>query len=245
MTLYLIIQIFLVLLTFSLLYFLIRGLKFAFSRLEFSPSKQRNLLYFTSFGLTCWLGILATLSFLGVFEDFQSIPPRIGIAVMPAMVLIIILLFSKAFSKVISQIPPAWLIYIQSFRIIMEIILWMGFIAEFIPFQMTFEGFNQDIIVGFTALLGGFVFFGKGRFRRFEAFIWNLFGIILLINIVAISTLSTPSPFRVFFNEPANTFMAHFPFIWIPGFIVPFALAMHLFSIKQIWLNTKGSKKGN
>jgi len=239
MILYLSIQISLILLTFSLLYFLIRGLKFAFSKLKLSASKQKNYLYFTTFGLTCWLGILATLSFLGVFENFDSIPPRIGIAVIPTFVLIIVLLFSKPFSNVIAQIPPAWLIYIQSFRIIMEIILWMGFIAEFIPFQMTFEGFNQDIIVGITALMGGFVFFGKGRFRSFEAFIWNLFGIILLINIVVISTLSTPSPFRVFFNEPANIFMAHFPFIWIPGFIVPFALAMHLFSIKQIWMNRK------
>jgi hypothetical protein len=31
--------------------------------------------------------------------------------------------------------------------------------------------------------------------------------------------------------------MAHFPFIWIPGFIVPFALAMHLFSLKLLVLN--------
>lgn len=235
MSLFLSAQIILVLLTFCLLYFLIRGLKHAFSKLAFSQNKQRKLLYFTSAGLTCWLGILTALSFLGIFEDFSILPPRIFIATIPAIVFITSLLFSKAFFRVIAQIPPAWLIYIQSFRIVLELVLWMGLLAGFVPFQMTFEGLNFDIVVGITALMGGFVFFARGRFRQLEAFIWNLFGIMLLINIVTIAVLSTPSPFRVFFNEPANTFIAYFPFIWIPGFLVPFALAMHLFSLKQIF----------
>ena len=123
------------------------------------------------------------------------------------------------------------------FRIPMEIFLWLGFIAGFVPPQMTFEWLNFDIIVGITALMGGFTFFGRGRYRRFEAIIWNIFGILLLANIVLIAFLSAPFPFRVFMNEPANTMVAYFPFIWIPGFIVPFALAMHLFSLKQLILN--------
>jgi len=241
MSLYLSTQIIFVLLTFTLLYLLIRGLQYAFSKLDFSKNKQRKLLYFTATGLSCWLGILAALSFLGVFENFSILPPRIFIAVFPSIILILSLLFSKSFFKVIQQIPPAWLIYIQSFRIILELVLWMGFIAGFIPFQMTFEGFNYDIVVGITALMGGFVFFARGRFRKLEAFIWNIFGIMLLINIVTIAVISTPSPFRIFFNEPANTIIAYFPFIWLPGFLVPFALAMHLFSLKQILYHQKQS----
>lgn len=239
MNLYISIQILLVLLTFVLLYCLVRTLKYAFIKLGFSKNKQKQLLYFISFGLTCWLGILAVLSLLGVFEDFATIPPKILVAVFPSIVLIGGLLISKPFFKILAQIPPAWLIYIQSFRFILELILWLGLVAGIVPFQMTIEGFNYDIVVGITAIMAGFVFFGKGRFRHFEAFIWNLFGIILLINIVFISVISTPSPFRIFFNEPANTIIAYFPFIWIPGFFVPFALAMHLFSIKQIWYHKK------
>ena len=119
----------------------------------------------------------------------------------------------------------------------MEIFLWLGFIVGFVPPQMTFEWLNFDIIVGITALMGGYTFFGRRRYRRFEAILWNFFGIVLLINIVLIALLSAPFPFRVFMNEPVNTFVAYFPFIWIPGFIVPFAFAMHLFSLKQLILN--------
>lgn len=239
MTLYLGTQILLVVLTFAMLSCIILGLRHALSRLQFPLLKKRKLLYFISFGLTCWLGILTALSFLGIFSDFNSLPPKILIAAFPPLLLIVYLFFSKDFFRVLACIPPAWLIYVQSFRIILEIILWMGLIAGFVPFQMTFEGLNFDIVAGISALMGGFVFFAGGRLRRLEATLWNVFGIILIINIVTIAVLSTPSPFRVFMNEPANTFIAYFPFIWIPGFLVPFALAMHLFSLKQLWYSKK------
>ncbi len=234
-SLYLSTQVLIIIATLVLLYCTFRGLKYAFSKLNYSNSKQKKLLGFTIAGLILWLSILALLSYLGVFRDFQTLPPKIGIAVVPAVILILSLSFSKDFLIVLQQIPPSWLIYIQSFRILIEIILWMGLLGGFIPYQMTFEGFNFDIVVGITAIMGGFVFFGKGRFRRLEAFIWNIFGIILLLTIFGIATTSTPSPLRLFMNDPANTVIAEFPFIWIPGFIVPFALAMHLFSLRQIW----------
>jgi hypothetical protein len=232
--LYFFAQILIVLLTFALVYFFIRGQKYALNRLRYPLSRKRKLLYFTTAGILCWLGILGMLSFLGFFQKFDTVPPKIFLAVLPTVVLTLILVFSKSFFRLLTQIPPAWLVYIQSFRIVMELILWIGLLGGFVPFQMTFEGFNLDIVLGITALMAGYVFFARGRFRRLEAFLWNVFGIILLINIVFISVVSTPSAFRIFFNEPANTFIAYFPFIWIPGFIVPFALAMHLFSIKQV-----------
>ena len=234
-TLYLIAQILLILLTFSLVFLVLRGLNYALSRLNYSKDRKSKLLSFVAIGLLCWLGILATLSYLGVFEDFQSLPPKIFIAITPTLVLIIVLLLSKSFFSVLERIPPSWLVYTQSYRIIVELILWIGLIGGFVPFQMTFEGFNYDIVVGITALMGGYTFFARGRFRKLEAFIWNIFGIILLFSIVIIATLSTPSPLRVFMNEPANTVIALVPFIWIPGFIVPLALALHLFSLKQIF----------
>ena len=116
----------------------------------------------------------------------------------------------------------------------MELFLWLGFLGGYVPIQMTFEWLNFDIIAGITAIMGGYVFFGKGRYHRFEAIIWNIFGIALLVNIIIISILSLPSPLRVFLEEPSNSFVADVPFIWIPGFIVPFAFAMHLFSLKQL-----------
>jgi len=199
-------------------------------------AQSRKISWYVVLGLFLWLSIIGLSAALGFFQNFEVLPPRIFFAVIPSIVLTIFLLFSKPFGRFLKTIPPAWLVYVQSFRIVVEIILWLGFLGGIVPFQMTFEGFNYDIIVGLTALIAGAVFFRKNRYRRFEAIIWNVFGLALLINIVVISILSTPSIFRVFMNEPANKIIAHFPYIWIPGFFVPFAFAMHLFSLKQLIL---------
>jgi len=145
-------------------------------------------------------------------------------------------MISKHFLKILKVIPPAKLVRVQAFRIPMEIMLWLGFYGGFVPVQMTFKGFNYDIVVGITALIAANVFFRK-RFHKLQGIIWNIFGILLLGTIVFIATVSTPSPLRLFMNEPANTFISQVPFIWVTGFIVPFALAMHLFSLRQLWRN--------
>jgi hypothetical protein len=68
----------------------------------------------------------------------------------------------------------------------MELFLWLGYRAGFVPLQMTFEWLNYDIIVGLTAPMAGFSFFGRRRYHRFQAILWNIFGMALLANIVLI-----------------------------------------------------------
>ena len=218
----------------GLLSLLLYGLRHALTRLKIAENRRRRLLGFTLAGLICWLAILGVLAFAGFFRNFQALPPRLLLAVFPPLIAILALFFSRKMRLLLLAVPPGWLLYAQTFRILMELFLWLGYRGGFVPPQMTFEWLNYDIIVGLTAPIAGFVFFGRGRFRRFEAVLWNIFGVALLLNIVLISMLSTPSPLRIFMNDPPNTFVAEFPFVWIPGFIVPFALALHLFSLKQL-----------
>lgn len=219
-----------VLLTILLFTALLRGLR---RGLQNARSGRRTL-QVTGILLLLWLSVISVGAQVGFFGRFDTTPPRIMLVIAVPMVAIIALLFSKKFYAILLRIPPAWLFYLQSFRILMELILWIGYKGGFVPIQMTFEWLNFDIIVGLTAPMAGFTFFGRRRFLRFEGVIWNIFGLALLLNIVTIALLSAPVLFRVFFNEPANTFVAAWPFIWIPGFIVPTALALHLFSLRQL-----------
>lgn len=224
-----------------LVFFLIRGIIYALNRayliLQIGELQQKKMLRLVFLCFMLWLIITAILAVMGYYSNFNSFPPRILLlGLLPPVILIIGLLFSKNFTKILQTIPPDWLIKVQSFRIIMELMLWLAFIDELLPFQMTFEGFNADIIAGVTALFAASVFFRNGRFLKPEIIIWNVFGILLLINIVFITLISTPSPYRIFLNEPSSAIIATFPFIWIPTFIVPYALAMHLFSIRQIFI---------
>lgn len=236
-------QVLLILLVVVVLWFIQKGCRRILSAMEVEKQRANKISNYTLAGIILWLLIQAITATLGFFTNFEVLPPRIAFAVLPSVFVTIYLLFSKRFNAFLEKAPEEWLIYLQSFRFPLEIILWLGFLGGSIPFQMTFEGFNFDIIVGLTAYMAGFVFFARNRYRKLEAIIWNVFGLVLLVNIVSIAVVSTPSPFRIFMNEPANRIIAYFPFIWIPGFFVPLALALHLFSLKQLIFMSKNKRR--
>ncbi len=213
------------------------GLNYALRRIRIIEEQRRIIVKFTGLGLLCWLLIIGLLAVRGFFSNFDVLPPRIALAMLPPIVLSVILMRNRVFQLLLKAIPEKWLIVVQVFRIPMELYLWMCFLGGFLPFQMTFEGLNMDILIGITALMAGYFFFWKGRRQQKAAILWNISGLALLLNVVLIATVSTPSPLRYFHNEPSTAIIGDFPFIWIPGFIVPFAVAIHLFSIKQLFMN--------
>jgi hypothetical protein len=77
-----------------------------------------------------------------------------------------------------------------------------------------------------TALLLG-AWLATGRRSRGLVLAWNVLGVLLLANIIAVALLSAPTPFRVFMNEPANTFITHVPWIWLPAVMVLAAVMGH------------------
>ena len=227
-------QIFLIVLVVAVVWMVVKGCRKVLLKMNTEQKQLDKTIWFIFIGITAWLILTALIAISGFFTNFATLPPRIALAMVPPIILSVVLLFSKRFTNFLNLLPEAWPIYLQSFRFPLEVILWLGFLGGSIPFQMTFEGFNFDIIVGLTAYMAGFVFFGRNRYRRLEAIIWNIFGLVLLVNIVSIAIVSTPSPLRIFMNEPANRIIAYFPFIWIPGFLVPLAFALHVFSLKQL-----------
>jgi len=104
---------------------------------------------------------------------------------------------------------------------------------------MTFEGFNFDILSGILALPVGYLLSRKKSYAPQLAVAYNVIGMLLLVNILVIAVLSMPTPFRYFQNEPANTLVAQFPFILLPGILVPIAYSMHIFSLRQILTRKK------
>lgn len=198
-----------------------------------NPSRKKIVIY-TVTSLSLWIGILAAMSLSGFLSDFSSVPPRVFIVlIVPLITLILLLRFGKL-SSLLKVIPPEWLINIQVFRFFVEILLWLLFLDELLPVQMTIEGRNFDILAGLTAINVGVLCFTKERLNKRVAIIWNFFGLALLSNIVITAILSFPTPFRVFMNEPANTIVAQFPIVLLPGILVPIAYWMHIFSLKQL-----------
>lgn len=181
-------------------------------------------------GLILWAVVLTVLSFSGFTGNFENFPFNVMPVVAIPLITSLILIFSPASKTVILHLPLKALTQLQVFRVVVEILLWLLFIQHLLPKQMTFEGRNWDILVGITSLpAASFLLKRKGALIS-----WNILGLLLLINIVTIAILSLPSPIRVFDEEPANTIVTLFPFIFLPGFLVPLAYILHLLSLRRL-----------
>lgn len=178
-----------------------------------------------------WLGLISALALNGFFADFMAIPPRVMLAVAVCFIVIAVLARSKKFNRHIMALPAVWLIAPQAFRIVVEIVLWMLHENGNSPKQMSFDGLNFDILAGLSAPIVAYLAFGQGRKRYTLALVWNFVSLALLINILVIAVLSMP--LIGLFAEP-NTVVAYFPYILLPGFVAPFAVFMHVMSIRQL-----------
>jgi hypothetical protein len=184
--------------------------------------------------ITAWVALLGFLSLNGVFADFRSLPPRVLPALLVPLLAGLVLLRSPGARELLAHTPPQWPIYLQSFRILMELILWLLYLQHRAPAIMTFEGRNVDILVGLTAIPVGYLCFVRRIWSPRLALWWNLAGILILANVVVHAQLSTPSLFRVFLTDPPVTFIAYWPYILLPGFLVPLAWLGHAASIVQL-----------
>jgi len=219
-------------LTLALFVALLLGLNYSLKKLE--KPKRKACVAKTGIVIILWFCITGFLTVQGFFSQWDKVPPRVFLAVVVPVISILFIARRKGFTELINQIPQEWIVYLQSFRILIEVILWMLFIEKIIPIQMTFEGLNFDVVTGITALLVGYYGFQKGKLSKSVLIGWNVLGLVLVTTIVIIAALSTPFPFRVFMNEPANTMIAHLPFIWLPAFVVPVAYFLHVVSLKQL-----------
>ena len=186
-------------------------------------------------GAAIWLAATGLVALTGILRDF-SLPPKIlGLFMVSAA-----LTFSVAFSRVGTAlalgIGPVGLIAFQLFRLPVEIFLHGMYQAGQAPVQMTYAGLNFDIFSGLTAPAMAWLVW-RGKMGRWTIWAWNVFGLVLLANIVIIAVLSMPTEFQVFMIEPANTFVAYVPYVWLPTVLVQAALLGHLLMFRWLWAN--------
>ena len=228
-----------IVLTFVCLAFIILGLKAAVEKTGWEKGQSRRILTRTILILAAWTGLLLVLSYNGLLNQFEKFPPRPALAAMIPLPIVLIIAFSRKGTQLLQSVPPQWLIWMQSFRIAVELLLLLAFLRSLLPVQMTFEGLNFDILSGILALPAGYFLSRKKSYAPQLAVAYNVIGILLLLNILVIAVLSMPTPFRYFQNEPSNTLVAQFPFILLPGILVPIAYTMHIFSLRQLLARKK------
>lgn len=202
-----------------------------------NASNTPNLVWRYIILITGWLILLFTLAKNGFFAVTTSFPPRLIISIVVPSIAILLFSFSTIGVRLLNAVPAHSLILMQSFRIVVEILIWYAYVESKLPIQMTFEGKNADILSGLLALPAGYYLWKYKKDSPKLVLAYNLTGIALLLNILIVAVLSFPTPLRYFTNEPSNIIISRFPYIVLPGVLVPIAIAMHVFSLRKMVLN--------
>lgn len=232
---FLLAQIGFVILTIAFLYWLLKVLRSGIQQTSWTELAKQRVFNLITGTILIWLLFVSIWSASGLMGKFENFPLNFApIIVIPVVAILLLVLFSKGLSQILEHIPAHQIIVMQNFRVFVEVLLWLLFVAAMLPEQMTFEGRNFDILAGLTAPVISWLLY-RNKISKTVAILWNFASIGLLINIVTIAVLSTPSPWRIFFEEPSNTVVTVFPISFLPGFLVPLAYTLHLFSLKQLF----------
>ncbi len=172
-------------------------------------------------GLGLWLFLFSQLVQSGWIE--ASPMPRLMIVFMTMNVVTLLCALSKPGSWLAAGVPLAALVAFQGFRFPLELILHQWVEMGTIPESMTWTGSNFDIISGVVALIAAFF---AGR-NRTIAWIANIVGFALLLNVMRVAVLSSPLPFAWQVSPPLMLAF-HLPYALIVPVCVGGALFGHV-----------------
>ncbi|MBK9981676.1 MAG: hypothetical protein IPP15_04510 [Saprospiraceae bacterium] len=187
--------------------------------------------------LLAWLIAQGLIGLTGFYTKTDTLPPRIALLGLPAILFIIGLFTTQRGKQFIDSLDLKTLTLLHTIRVGVELVLLGLFLQKVIPQRMTFEGMNFDILSGLSAPIIYYFGFVRKVLNKKIILIWNFLCLGLLINIVVTAILSAPTPFQQFAFDQPNIAILYFPYVWLPCCVVPLVLLSHLAAIRQLTNN--------
>jgi hypothetical protein len=210
-------------------------LNYASRILHSDEEAQRRFLVKMALRLGVWLVYITAISYTGIFS-VATLPPRIPLfLVAPVFIVMIYFCSSKKYRPIVDAMPDNWLVYLQSFRIFVELLLWGSFLQGVLPKSVTFEGYNYEIVIGITALLVGFFGYTRKLLPKPVILLWHIAGLTTLAVVVFLFISHAYFPEK--WEDSAQfsmTAFGSFPYTLLAGFLMPMAVFMHILSIIKL-----------
>ena len=183
-------------------------------------------------GLAIWLVYVGLFSSLGYMRDASLRPPGIVWVVGPVVLFVVFVVVGSSIGASVAAAIPLWLILgFGSFRIGVELLLHRLWEDGLVPKLLTYAGGNVDMFVGLSAPIIAWIA-TRGRLGLRLAMGWNVLGLLSLANAAASAVLT--GPLKLISTEVPNVAMGMFPYTFIPGFLAPLAVTLHVLAIRAI-----------
>lgn len=199
---------------------------------EANRSARRALTLKAAFGAGAWLALSGGLALAGVWSRFDWRPPPIVGLLVVSVLLGVVVGGSRLGGRIAANVPLWSLVLAQGFRLPLELVMHRAAVERVMPVQLSFSGFNFDIVTGASALLlGGLLYVDQAP--RWLVVVWNYYGVAALMMIALIAVLTSPFV-HAFGPESVNTWVASFPYVWLPAACVSFAVAGHVMVFRAV-----------
>jgi hypothetical protein len=182
-----------------------------------------------------WMGLTAAAAKAGMMARFDVMPPPMMILLACIFALAFVIGLSPLGRMIAKQTSLVTLIGLQMFRFPLELVMHHAANRAIMPPQLTYTGYNFDIITGIGAIILFLALISKIRVPKALIWAWNIYGFYCLLAIAIIAVTTSPM-IRAFGDDPANlnTWVLFFPYIWLPAVLVVIALAGHIIITRKL-----------
>jgi hypothetical protein len=212
------------------------GVAAAERRLGASAGKVWRRAALAGLGSAAWAGLTLLAAQRGLLARFDARPPPLLVLLALTLLGAVLLARSGVGERLALGLPLWALVGFQVFRLPLELVLHRAALDGTMPVEMSFSGYNFDILSGASALLVALVLVRRPDRRL--ALLWNIFGLLLLANIVLIAIAATPV-FHAFGRDHLNTWVCQSPFVLLPSVLVMAALLGHVVVFRKLRLLAK------
>jgi hypothetical protein len=189
-----------------------------------------------------WLVLISLAAASGWLSRFELRPPPYLLLMVGTITLGLWAGTSRLGKLLAEGTPLVALVAAQGFRLPLELLMHRAFEEGVMPVQLSYSGFNFDILTGTGALLlAPFLYFRRAPLGLVAA--WNALGFACLLVIAVVAIVTSPV-LRVFGEGPSNVnyWVAYFPFVLLPAACVVFALAGHIVILRRLRLELDASQ---
>jgi hypothetical protein len=179
-----------------------------------------------------WAGATLGLAASGVLARFDARPPPLVLLLVLTLGGAIALGCSRFGQRLVLGLPLWALVGFQAFRLPVELVLHRAAADGLMPVEMSFSGYNFDILSGVSALLVGAAL-ALGWLGTRAAWLWNVGSLLLLCNIIGIAVAATPL-FHAFGPQHLNVWVTRPPYVLLPTVLVMAALFGHVLVFRKL-----------
>ena len=179
--------------------------------------------------LAGWYGLVYLVVSNGLLEPNLTTfgVPNFAVAIVLPVVFGVTMLFRPGFSRNVDAVPVAWFAGFHALRIPFGIFFLAIYEMGALPTAVALEGGYGDIAAGVLGALAAFLIVLEARpaVTRTALAVFSLVGLLdfTIIIYLALTTLEPDAPFAAFY-----------PFMLIPGYVVPLFLLTHVYVLRAM-----------